>query len=305
MKRALTLLLLLIGLSVSAQEMADSTATKAAATDSTATKPQTKKDGKADKKAPAPRRVYVKDTTTHVIHTDTIRPHSILYRSKQIMANSVIVKNKEDDSLIVVFEDHKIFSSMSLRPELTHLTDTKNRVRYSEVTTSKLFKIEKVNPDTTSLKFSYVKLPDTLIWKDYVGYRHKFTMKDNFTGTTYTVVLYECPEIKIDPEYSKYFFSELFFMKVPIKLSGGIIKALAEQRINDKPVMRAELLLMRFDDEASWKGVDFSTPIEKGYTLMLPDGTKKEKTFVKELVHHLSGKEDYPNVPYKEMFDHE
>jgi hypothetical protein len=67
----------------------------------------------------------------------------------------------------------------------------------------------------------------------------------------------------------------LFFLKVPIKLTGGVIKALAEQRINDKPVEREELLLMRFDDEASWKGgVHFEPPFTKDFTMMLPDGTR-------------------------------
>jgi hypothetical protein len=246
------------------------------------------------------------DTMRASIHTDTIHPTSITYRSKQLMAGSQIVHTKEDDSLIVVFGKDKIFSNMSLRPELSHLTDVKNKVRYSMVNTQKLFKIEKVITDTTSFKYTYVKLKDTLIWNNYVGYRHKFTMKDNFTGTTYTVVLYECPEIKIDPAFSKFFFSEVFFMKVPIKLHGGVIKALAEQRINDKPVMRAELLLLRFNDEANWSGgVSFETPMEKNYNLMLPDGTRKEKQFAKELVEHLTGNKEYPTVPYKELFDHE
>ena len=246
-----------------------------------------------------------KDTMRSSIHTDTIHPRSIIYRSKQLMANSQVVRTKESDSLIVCFQDGKIFSNMSLRPELTHLTDAKSKVRYSMVNTQNLFKIEKVNTDTTFYKYTYVKLKDTLIWNDYVGYRHKFTMKDNFTGTTYTVVLYECPEIKIDPEFSKFFFGEIFFLKVPIRLHGGVIKALAEQRINDKPVMRAELLLLRFNDDENWKGVDFHTPMEKKYTLMLPDGTHKEKQFAKELVEHITGQKDYPSVPYKQLFDHE
>ena len=247
-----------------------------------------------------------KDTLRSSIHLDTIRPRSIVYRSKQLMANSQVVRTKEEDSLIVCFNNGKIFSNMSLRPELTHLTDVKNKARYSLVNTQNLFKVEKVNTDTTFYKYTYVKLKDTLIWNNYIGYKHKFTMKDNFTGTTYTVVLYECPEIKIDPEYAKFFFGEVFFLKVPIKLHGGVIKALAEQRINDKPVMRAELLLLRFNDEENWKGgVDFNTPMSKKYTLMLPDGTRKEKQFAKELVEHLSGEKDYPTVPFKTLFDHE
>jgi len=130
-------------------------------------------------------------------------------------------------------------------------------------------------------------------------------MKDNFTGTTYTVVLYECPEIKIGTEFMKYYFSELFFMKIPIKLSGGVIKALAEQRINDKPVSRDELLLLRFDDDVNWPQINFETPMKKNYTLMLPDGTIKEKKYAKELIEHLTGRKDYPNTPYKEIFTHE
>lgn len=234
-----------------------------------------------------------------------ITPHSITYRSKQIMANAAYVHDKKLDSLIVAFNDHHIYSNMSLRPDLWHLTDARHRVRYSGLTSKKFFKAEKVNTDTTYFKYTYVKLPDTLIWQGYVGYKHKFTMKDNFTGTTYTVVLYECPEIKIDPEYSKYYFSELFFMKVPITLSGGVIKAVAEQRINDKPVMRAELLLLRFNDDAHWDGVSFMSPMEKGYTYMLPDGTKKEKEYARELMQELSGRQDYPTIPYREEFDHE
>ena len=238
-------------------------------------------------------------------HDSIVRPNSITYRSKQIMANAAYVHDKKLDSLIVAFKDHQIYSNMSMRPELWHLTDASHKVRYSGVTSKKLFKVEKVNMDTTNYKYTYVKLSDTLMWAGYVGYKHKFTMKDNFTGTTYTVVLYECPEIKIDPEFAKYYFSELFFMKVPITLSGGVIKAVAEQRINDKPVMRAELLLLRFNDDANWDGVSFMTPIEKGYTHMLPDGTKKEKEYAKELVEELSGKTDYPTIPYREEFDHE
>ena len=246
------------------------------------------------------------DLDANGLHTDTVHPHCIIYQSKQIMANASYVFDKKNDSLIVAFKDHMIYSTMSMRPELSHLTDAGKKVRYSTLEDKKTFKIEKVNPDTTNFKYTYVKLKDTLIWSGYVGYKHKFTMKDDFTGTTYTVVLYECPDIKIDPEFSKYYFSELFFLKVPIKLTGGVIKALAEQRINDKPVEREELLLMRFDDEASWKGgVHFEPPFSKDFTMMLPDGTKKQKQYAKELIQELTGKADYPTVPYKQDFDHE
>lgn len=234
-----------------------------------------------------------------------VRPRALTYRSKQIMANAAYVHDKQLDSLIVVFNNHMIYSNMSLRPNLWHLTDVPKKVRYSALTDKKTFKVEKVNTDTTYFKYTYVKLTDTLMWNGYVGYKHKFTMKDQFTGTTYTVVLYECPEIKIDPEFSKYYFSEVFFLKVPLRLNGGIIKALAEQRINDKPVMRAELILMRFDEEDKWDGVSFETPMEKGYTFMLPDGTKKEKEYAKELMQELSGRSDYPTIPYREEFEHE
>ena len=234
-----------------------------------------------------------------------IKPHALTYRSKQIMANAAYVHDKELDSLIVVFQDHMIYSNMSLRPDLWHLTDVAKKVRYSGLTSKKTFKVEKVNTDTTYFKYTYVKLTDTLMWNGYVGYKHKFTMKDNFTGTTYTVVLYECPEIKIDPEFSKYYFSEVFFLKVPLRLNGAIIKAVAEQRINDKPVMRAELVMLRFNDDASWDGVSFMTPMEKGYTFMLPDGTKKEKEYSKELIEELSGRPDYPTILYREEFEHE
>jgi hypothetical protein len=297
MKRLLALICLVLSISVSAQVASDSTAIKG-------TKP---KSGRTEvKKAVEPKKVYVRDTATHVLHTDTIHPHTIIYISKRIMANAAYVYDKKNDSLIVTFKDHMIYSNMSMRPELSHLTDAKKRVRYSMLSDKKTFKVEKVNPDTTNFKYTYVRLKDTLIWKDYVGYRHKFTMKDQFTGTTYTVVLYECPEIKIDPEFAKYYFSELFFLKVPIKLTGGVIKALAEQRIDDKPVSRDELLLMRFDDEASWQfGTSFETPIEKGYTYMLPDGPKKQKQYAKELIEHLSGKPDYPTIPFRQEFDHE
>jgi hypothetical protein len=227
------------------------------------------------------------------------------YRSKQILANAAWVHDAQKDSLIVVFQDHKIFSNMSMRPDLWHLTDVSKKVRYSALTSKKTFKAEKVNTDTTYFKYTYVRLTDTLMWNGYVGYRHKFTMKDNFTGTTYTVVLYECPDIKIDPEFSKFYFSEVFFMKVPLRINGGIIKAVAEQRIDNKPVMRAELILMRFDDDASWKGVTFETPMDKGYTYMLPDGTKKEREYAKELIEDLTGRKDYPTIPFREDFEHE
>jgi hypothetical protein len=236
---------------------------------------------------------------------DSIHPHSMTYRSKQILANAAWVHDAQMDSLIVVFQDHKIYSNMSMRPDLWHLTDVSKKVRYSALTSKRTFKAEKVNTDTTYFKYTYVKLTDTLMWNGYVGHRHKFTMKDNFTGTTYTVVLYECPEIKIDPEFSKYYFSEVFFMKVPLRINGGIIKAVAEQRIDNKPVMRAELILMRFDDDAKWPGVTFETPMGKGYTYMLPDGTKKEKQYAKELMEDLSGRKDYPTIPYREDFAHE
>jgi hypothetical protein len=163
--------------------------------------------------------------------------------------------------------------------------------------------MEKVNPDTTSYIYTYVKLPDTAMVGKYVGYRHRFTMRDKFTGTTYTVVLYECPDIKVDAEYSKYFFGELFFMKVPIRLEGGIIKALAEQRIGNKPVSRDELILINFDSEANWP-VNFETPIEKNFTMMLPDSGHKDKEYAKELLEDVSGRTDYPTVPYREEFDH-
>jgi hypothetical protein len=235
--------------------------------------------------------------------TMTIHPHSITYLTRTLMANQLYVHTKDDDSLIVVFNDGQMFSMSSMRPDLTHLTDTKKRVRYSMVNSKQTFKVEKVIPDTTGYVYTYVKLKDTIMIGKYVGYRRKFTMKDKFTGTTYTVVLYECPDIKIDPEYSRYFFAELFFMKVPIKVEGGIIKALAEQRINNKPVSRDELILRRFDDDAHWP-VDFKTPIEKGYTMMMPDGSPKEKKYAKELLEELSGRKDYPTVPYREEFDH-
>jgi len=236
---------------------------------------------------------------------DTISPHSITYRSKQIMANSAYVHDKKLDSLIVAFQGQRAFSTMSMRPDLWHLTDAGRKVRYSGITSKKIFKAEKVNTDTTYFKYTYVKLPDTLMWAGYVGYKHKFTMKDNFTGTTYTVVLYECPEIKIAPQFSQYYFSELFFMKVPIRLTGGVIKAVAEERVNDKPVMRAELLLLRFNDDAKWDQVSFMTPMDKGYTYMLPDGTSKEKKYAAELMEGLTGRKDYPTIPYREEFDHE
>jgi hypothetical protein len=236
---------------------------------------------------------------------DTVRPGSLMYRSKQLMANSAYVHDTELDSLIVVFRDHQIYSNSSLRGELWHLTDVPHRVRYSALESKKTFKVEKVNTDTTYFKYTYVKLTDTLMWNGYVGYKHKFTMKDNFTGTTYTVVLYECPDIKIDAEYSKYYFSEVFFLKVPLRLNGAIIKALAEQRIDNKPVMRAELILMRYNDEGGWKGVDFHTPMDRGYTFMLPEGTKKERAYAKELMEELSGRKDYPTIPYKQGFEHE
>jgi len=239
------------------------------------------------------------------VKPDTIRPHALTYRSKQIMANAAYVHDRQLDSLIVAFQDHKIYSNMSLRPDLWHLTDVSKKVRYSGLTSKKTFKVEKVNTDTTYFKYTYVKLTDTLMWNGYVGYKHKFTMKDQFTGTTYTAVLYECPDIKINEEFAKYYFSEVFFLKVPLRLTGGIIKAVAEQRINDKPVMRAELVLMRFNDDAAWDGVSFETPMEKGYTYMLPDGTKKEKEYAKELIEELSGRPDYPTIPFKEEFEHE
>jgi hypothetical protein len=288
---------------VSAQEAVDSAKAPVVMIDSAKADVKVHKGPKQAK--PPVMAKYVRDTASQVIHTDTVHPHCIIYKSRQIMANQAFVFDKKDDSLIVVFKDKMIYSNMSMRPELSHLTDVKKRVRYSTLEDKKMFKLEKVNPDTTNFKYTYVQLKDTLIWNGYIGYKHKFTMKDQFTGTTYTVVLYECPQIKIDPEFAKYYFSELFFMKVPIKLKGGVIKALAEQRIDDKPVMRDELLLMRFDDEQSWKGVNFETPVSKGYTLMLPDGTKKEKAYTKELIQSLTGKPDYPTVPYRQEFDHE
>jgi hypothetical protein len=167
-----------------------------------------------------------------------------------------------------------------------------------------MFKLEKVNPDTTNYVYTYVNLPDTCMVGDYVGYRRRFTMKDKFTGVTYTVVLYECPRIKIDPEYSKYFFGELFFLKAPIRFEGAIIKALAEQRINNKPVSRDELLISTIDGVGDWPQVSFQTPIDKGYTMMMPDGTIKDKKYAKELLEELSGRKDYPVTPYREEFDH-
>ncbi|MFN8310160.1 MAG: hypothetical protein U0T73_09385 [Chitinophagales bacterium] len=236
---------------------------------------------------------------------EVVKPSSIIYKSKQIMANGEIVRFKEDDSLIVVFRDGQIFSNMSEKFSLTHLTDTKSRIRYSNLDDKKLFKIERINPDTTFYDFTYVKLKDTLIWKNYVGYRHKFTMRDKFNGTTFTVVLYECPEIQIDPAYQKFYFSELFFMKVPIKLTGGVIKALAEMRVKDKPVSRGELLLLRFDDLRWPVPVDFKTPIEKNYTLVEPDTGKKDRERAKRLVEEISGRKDYPSTSFKEGFEHE
>jgi hypothetical protein len=245
------------------------------------------------------------DTIPHDTIAAPRSPHALTYRTKQIMANSAYVHDKVLDSLIVVFQDHKIYSNSSQRQELWHLTDVSKKVRYSVLDAKKTFKVEKVNTDTTYFKYTYVKLTDTLMWNGYVGYRHKFTMKDNFTGTTFTVVLYECPDIHIDPEYSKYYFSEVFFLKVPIRLNGAILKATAEQRIDNKPVMRAELILMQFDKDADWPGVTFETPMDKGYTYMLPDGTKKEKQYAKELMEDLSGKPDYPTIPYRQEFEHE
>lgn len=308
MKGILTILMLVAVLAVSAQ---DDTIVKPATVvnDTTVLKNRSVTEvrqlrGNAKAKVTAP--IRQRDTTHYEMQTDTIYPHTITYTSKTIMANAAYVYDKKDDSLIVSFQDHKIYSTMSLRPELSHLTDASKRVRYSQLKDQKLFKVEKVNPDTTNYKYTYVKLVDTLIWHGYVGYRHKFTMKDQFTGTTYTVVLYESPLIKIDPEFSKYYFSELFFMKVPIKLTGGVIKALAEQRIDNKPVVREELQLRAFDNEAGWEGgVDFTTPMDKGYTFMLPDGTKKEKQYAKELIERLTGKKDYPTIPYRQEFDHE
>ncbi len=308
MKGILILLAFLAVFAASAQDDTVAT-TSPVVNDTTILKTKSEKEVKqlrSNSKAKVTAPVRQRDTTHYAIQTDSIHPHAIIYTSKTIMANAAYVYDKKDDSLIVAFQDHKIYSTMSLRPELSHLTDASKRVRYSQLKDQKMFKAEKVNPDTTNYKYSYVKLVDTLIWHGYIGYRHKFTMKDNFTGTTYTVILYESPLIQIDPEFSKYYFSELFFMKVPIKLTGGVIKALAEQRIDNKPVVREELELRRFDDEAGWQGgVDFSTPMDKGYTYMLPDGTKKEKQYAKELMERLSGKKDYPTVPYRQEFDHE
>ena len=234
-----------------------------------------------------------------------IQPHSITYTCKTLVANSQIVHTKDVDSLIVVFDKERMFSMSSMRPELTHVMDVKKRVRYSMLNFKHLFRLEKVNQDTTNFKYTYVKLQDTLMWKGYVGYKHKFTMKDNFTGTTYTVVLYECPDIKVDPEYNKYYFSELFVLKVPIRLSGAVIKAVAEQRIFDKPVSRDELLLSQFNDEGSWPAVSFETPIDRSYTMMLPVGGHREKEYARELVEELSGRKDYPTIPYRVEFDHD
>ena len=234
---------------------------------------------------------------------DKIQPHSITYRCKTLIANSQIVHTKDVDSLIVVFDKGKMFSTMSTRAELTHVTDVQKRIRYSMLNFKRIFRLEKVNQDTTNFKYTYVKLRDTLMWHGYIGYKHKFTMKDNFTGTTYTVVLYECPDIKIDPEYSKYYFSELFILKVPIRLEGAVIKALAEQRIDDKTVSRDELLLSQFNDEADWPAVSFETPIDRNYTMMLPEGSPRDKKYVKELVEDISGRKDYPTIPYRMEFD--
>ena len=51
--------------------------------------------------------------------------------------------------------------------------------------------------------------------------------------------------------------------------------------------------------------MSFMTPMEKGYTFMLPDGTKKEKEYSKELIEELSGRPDYPTILYREEFEHE
>ena len=65
------------------------------------------------------------------------------------------------------------------------------------------------------------------------------------------------------------------------------------------------LIQILFNDDASWDGVSFMTPMEKGYTFMLPDGTKKEKEYSKELIEELSGRPDYPTILYREEFEHE
>lgn len=234
----------------------------------------------------------------------SVQPYSITYRSKTLMANSVIVHTKDEDSIIVEFRNGKMFSMSSYRPQLSHLTDTRRRVRFSAVNDKHIFKLEKVNPDTTNYVYTYVKLPDTIMIGNYVGYRRRFTMKDKFTGVTFTVVLYECPEIKIDPEYSKYFFSELFFMKVPIRFDGAIIKALAEQRIDNKPVSRDEIILSTFNNDSPWPLLTWESPIEKNYTMMLPDGNHKERQYAKELLEELTGRNDYPTTPYRVEFDH-
>jgi hypothetical protein len=78
------------------------------------------------------------------------------------MANAAYVFDKKNDSLIVAFKDHRVYSNMSMRPELSHLTDAGKRVRYFTLEDKKAFKIEKVNPDTTNFKYTYVKLKDTL-----------------------------------------------------------------------------------------------------------------------------------------------
>lgn len=235
---------------------------------------------------------------------EVIKPSSIVYKSKLLIANSETVRFKEDDSLIVRFSDGLIYSNMSEKADLSHLTDVKKRIRYSNLESQQLFKIEKVNPDTTYYDFTYVKLRDTLIYKNYIGYKHKFTMRDKFNGTTYTVTLYECPEIEIDPIYAKYYFSELFFMKVPIKLHGGVIKALAEMKIGDRVITRGELLLHRFNDD-KMKGDEFIPPIQKGYRLMLPDSGKKDRQRAQELANELSGNPNYPSVPYRSGMEHE
>jgi hypothetical protein len=59
------------------------------------------------------------------------------------------------------------------------------------------------------------------------------------------------------------------------------------------------------NDDANWDGVSFMTPMDKGYTYMLPDGTSKEKKYAKELMEELSGRADYPTIPFREEFDHE
>jgi len=189
---------------------------------------------------------------------------NIYYKSKILDPKGGFFKVQESADIKVSFYKSLLYSSTTIEPGITHLVDAEKSIRYRNNDTKMTYKIERIQPDSTTYKYTYTHIKDSLAIKGFMCTKHRFSLFDEKENAYYQVNIWTSDSIQIAPVFSKFVMSELFFLKVPFQVTGCVIKAVAEVKRDNVILARGQLEIDKWDSSPN-SFFDFRKSEDKGY----------------------------------------